>query len=213
MLRRYGADVRTLDVNAALPDSVFIEDTAIVLDEIAVLCSMGAASRRAEPEGIEAELSKYRKVERIELPATIDGGDVLRIGRKLLVGLSSRTNALGLEGLAMIARRFGYEVLPVPVRQCLHLKSACAALPDGRLVVNQDWVDLAALTRFERVHVPQAEPDAANLLLLGGRVCLSDAHPQTTDMILQLGFEVETVDVSEFAKAEGCVTCMSLLLA
>jgi dimethylargininase len=213
MLRQCSATVRTLDVNRDLPDCVFIEDTAIVLDEVAVLTSMGAPSRRAEPAGIESELRKYRPVERIELPATIEGGDVLRVGRKLLVGLSSRTNLAGVKALDAIARRFGYEVTPVPVRACLHLKSACAALPDGRLLVNPEWLDARALEGFELVRVLDAEPDAANVLLVGQQVCLPAAHPQTADLVGRLGFTVQTVDVSEFAKAEGCVTCLSLLLA
>jgi dimethylargininase len=212
MLRQCGAEVCTLDVNRDMPDSVFIEDTAIVLDEVAVLASMGAPSRRAEPAGVEPELRTYRPVERVELPATIEGGDVLRVGRRLLVGLSSRTNAAGVAALQGVARRFGYEVTPVPVRRCLHLKSACAGLPDGRLLANPDWLDAEALRGFELVRVPDEEPDAANLLLVGGSVCLPAAHSQTADLVRRLGFEVRTVDVSEFAKAEGCVTCLSLLL-
>jgi dimethylargininase len=212
MLRRACAEVRTLDVNHGLPDSVFIEDTAIVLDEVAVLASMGAPSRRAEPAGVEPELRKYREVERVEPPATVEGGDVLRLGRTLLVGLSSRTNAAGVEALQAVGRRFGYEVRPVPVGRCLHLKSACGALPNGRLLVNPDWLDPRALRGFDLVRVPDAEPDAANVLLLGARVCLAAAHPQTAERVRQLGFEVEAVDLSEFAKAEGCVTCLSILL-
>jgi dimethylargininase len=212
MLRHCGADVVTLDVNRELPDCVFIEDTAIVLDEVAVLASMGAPSRRYEPRGIEPELRKHRPVEQVELPATIEGGDVLRVGRVLLVGLSSRTNVAGVEALAGVAGRFNYQVKSVPVRGCLHLKSACAALPDGRLLVNPDWLAPEALNGFELVRVPDAEPDAANLALVGGRVCLPAAHPRTADLVRRLGFEVETVDLSEFAKAEGCVTCLSILL-
>ena len=212
MLRRCGADVFTLDVNRDLPDSVFIEDTAIVLDEVAVLASMGAPSRRAEPAGVEPELRKYREVVRVELPATVEGGDVLRVGRTLLVGQSSRTNAAGLDALRAAARRFGYDVRSVPVRHCLHFKSACAALPDGRLLANPDWLDTEPLRGFELVRVPDEEPDAANLLLVGTRVCLPAAHPHTAERVRGLGFDVETVDVSEFAKAEGCVTCLSLLL-
>jgi dimethylargininase len=213
MLRRCGADVHTLVVNQGLPDSVFIEDTAVVLDEVAVLASMGTLSRRAEPAGIEPELCKYREVERIESPATVEGGDVLRVGRTLLVGLSSRTNAAGVESLRAVVQRFGYEVRPVPVRRCLHLKSACTALPDGRLLVNPDWLEVQALRGFELVRVPDAEPDAANALLVGERVCLPAAHPQTADLVRGLGFDVQTIDLSEFAKAEGCVTCLSLLLS
>jgi dimethylargininase len=213
MLRRSGADVRTLVVNPGLPDSVFIEDTAVVLDEVAVLASMGAPSRRAEPVGIEPELRKYREVERVEPPATVEGGDVLRVGRTLLAGLSSRTNAAGTEALRAVVHRSGYEVRPVPVRGCLHLKSACAALPDGRLLVNPAWLEVRALRGFALVSVPDAEPDAANALLVGERVCLSAAHPRTADLVRGLGFDVQTIDLSEFAKAEGCVTCLSLLLS
>jgi len=212
MLRRCGADVRTLTVNRDFPDSVFIEDTAVVLDEVAVVCSMGAISRRGELAGAEPELRKHRAVQRIELPATIEGGDVLRVGRRLLVGLSARTNESGCAGLAAIAGRFGYEVVAVPVRHCLHLKSACAPLPDGRLLVNPAWLDATALKEFDLVSILDAEPDAANVLLLDDRVCLSAAHPRTAEMLQGLRFNVEIIDVSEFAKAEGCVTCLSILI-
>lgn len=213
MLRQCGARVVTLDVNRDLPDSVFIEDTAIVLDEVAVLASMGAPSRRAEPAGIEPELRRHLPVQRVLPPATIEGGDVLRVGRTLLVGLSARTNAAGADTLRAVAGRFGYAVRPVPVRGCLHLKSACAALPDGRLLVNADWLDVAALRGSELVRVPEDEPDAANAVLVGGHVCLAAAHPRAADLVGRLGFAVQLIDLSEFAKAEGCVTCLSLLLA
>ncbi len=213
MLRDCGAAVRTLDVNRELPDSVFIEDTAVVLDEVAVLASMGAPARRAEPAAVEPELWKYREVQRIELPATLDGGDVLRVGRKLLVGLSSRTNRAGAEALQAVTRRFGYEVTPVPVRRCLHLKSAVGALPDGRLLVNPDWLDAKALGGIDRVRVPAEEPDGANVVVVGTTVCLPAAHSRTADLVRGFGFEVRKVDLSEFAKAEGCVTCLSLLFA
>jgi dimethylargininase len=213
MLRQCGARVVTLDVNRDLPDGVFIEDTAIVLDEIAVLASMGAPSRRAEPAAIEPELRRYRPVERVTYPATLEGGDVLRVGHTLLVGRSSRTNAAGADALHAVAGRFGYAVTPVPVRGCLHLKSACAALPDGRLLVNPDWLDVAAVREFALIRVPADEPDAPNAALVGGHVCLSAAHPRTADLVDRLGFPVRLIDLSEFAKAEGCVTCLSLLLA
>src|SRR5438876_3006563 len=132
MLRTCGLEMITLDVNRGLPDCVFVEDTAIVLDEAAVLASLGIGSRRAEPAGIEPVLRKYREIQRIEQPATIEGGDVLRVGRTLLVGLSSRTNAAGVSAFRAIIGRYGYSVVPVRVRQCLHLKTACTALPDER---------------------------------------------------------------------------------
>src|SRR5262249_12615278 len=148
MLRDCGAEVYTLDVNRDLPDSTFIEDTAIVLDELAVLASMGAPARRGEPAGIEPALRKYRAIERIEAPATLEGGDVLRVGRTLLVGLSPRSNRAGVEALEAIVRRHGYRVLPVTLRDCLHLKTACTALPDGSLLVNPSWLDVQSLQEF-----------------------------------------------------------------
>jgi dimethylargininase len=212
MLRDCGAAVRPLDVNRDLPDSTFIEDTAVVLDELAVLASMGTPARRGEPAGIEGELRKYRELYRIELPATLEGGDVLRVGRTLLVGLSSRTDSAGARALEAAVRRHGYRVVPVAVRGCLHLKTACTALPDGRLLMNPSWLDREALRGFETVAVPEGEPWAANTLPVGGAVCLAAEHVQTADLLRRCGFDVRTVDLSEFAKAEGCVTCLSLLL-
>lgn len=208
-----GLDVRVLDFNRQLPDCAFIEDTAVVLDEVAVLCSMGAPARRAEPAAIELLLNEFRDIVRIELPATLEGGDVLRIGRKLLVGLSSRTNSAGIAALAAIVGRYGYDVAAVPVRDCLHLKTACTALPDGRLVINPNWVESAALSDWKCIRIPEQEPWGANVALVEGQVLLSANHPRTAELVRRLGFAVHMVDLSEFAKAEGGVTCLSLLIA
>ena len=213
MLRDCGAEVRVLDMNGDWPDGVFVEDTAIVLDEVAVLCPMGTEARRAEPAGVEPELQQHREVERITLPAALEGGDVLRVGRRLLVGASSRTNRAGVEALGTIVRRHGYEIVPVPVRGCLHLKTACTALPDETLLLNPAWLDTEALRSFARVAVPETEPWAANIALVGGKVCAATAHERTVEMIRERGFVVHTTDLSEFAKAEGGVTCLSLLFA
>jgi dimethylargininase len=198
-------------MNQALPDCCFVEDTAVVLDELAVLASMGAASRRPEVAGMEPVIRRYRPVCPIQLPATLDGGDVVRVGRTILVGLSSRTNAAGVNALASIVAPHGYRVIAVPVRGCLHLKSACTALPDGRLLVNPSWLELAALREYHCVPVPETEPDAADSLSLGRTVCLPTAFPRTAERVTQLGFDVRTVDLSEFAKAEGGITCLSLV--
>ncbi len=211
MLRACGADVVTLDINRDLPDCAFVEDTAIVLDEVAVLASMGAESRRAEPAGIELELGKYREIHRVETPATIEGGDVLCVGRKLLVGVSSRTNRAGANALEAVVRRYGYQIVLVPVRHCLHLKTACTALPDQSLLVNPAWFDVRALREFELVSVPEAEPLAANVALVGNGVVVAADHAETGGVIRERGFEVHTIDLSEFAKAEGGVTCLSIL--
>ena len=168
--------LRRLDVNGQLPDCAFIEDTAVVLDEVAVLASMGTQSRRTEPAAIELELRRYRSIDRIHPPATLEGGDVLRVGRTLLVGLSSRTNQAGVTALAAIVDRYGYRVTAVPVRRCLHLKTACCALDENTLLVNPAWLDVSALRGFQLTHVPEQEPWAANVICIKGRVCLAASH-------------------------------------
>jgi len=207
-LRACGADVTTLDVNRALPDCVFIEDTAIVLDEVAVMMSPGAESRRPEPAGIEPVLRQYRRVEHVRLPATVDGGDVVVNGRDVYVGQSPRTNAAALDALRDILDPLGYRVTGVGVHGCLHLKTACSALPDGQLLVNADWIDASAL-RGELV--PVTEAWSGDVLVIGRRVVASDVFPGTSRRLEELGLEVIPVDVSEFAKAEGGVTCLSLV--
>lgn len=211
-LRECGAEVRTLDANRHLADSAFVEDTAIVLDEIAIVATMGTACRRDELAAIEDELKKHRPTVRIQLPATIEGGDVLRIGRKLFAGLSRRTNAAGIDELRTIVRKFEYEVIPVPMRDCLHFKTGCSALPDGTLLVNEAWVAIESLQEFRLIPIPSAEPWGANVLSLGREVVMPAGHPATMELIREMGFPVRTVDLSEFAKAEGGVTCLSILL-
>jgi dimethylargininase len=210
-LRRCGAEVVTLDVNRAMADCVFIEDTAIVLDELAVMMSPGAESRRGEPSGIEPELWHYREIERVSLPATIDGGDVVRAGRALYVGASPRTNAAGIDALRDIVSKYGYSVTAVPVQKCLHLKSACSALPDGRFLVNADWIDVSPLPSSMLMHVPSDEPWAGDVLVAGETIIYSDAFPQAGELLRGAGFATMPVSVSEFAKAEGGVTCLSLV--
>jgi dimethylargininase len=210
-LRDCGAEVTTLDVNAAHPDCVFIEDTAIVLDEVAILTRPGAASRRDEPRGIEPVLRTYREVRPIEAPATLDGGDVVVTGRSILVGASPRTNEAGASALQERTREFGYRLRRVPLRDCLHLKSACCALPDGRLLVNPAWLDTSALDDFTHLRVHESEPFAADFATVGDTILVSESHPRTGDIISTLGFGVRATPLTEFEKAEGSVTCLSLI--
>lgn len=212
LLRWCGAQVQVLDVNSDHPDCVFIEDAAVALDEIVILGRMGTEARRPETDGIARELARLRPICRIEPPATLEGGDVLRAGRALLVGQSSRTNAAGIDALRRICGDYGYQVIPVAVHGCLHLKTACCALPGGRLLVNPAWINTTALADFELLTVPKEEPWGANIFCLGTTVCAAASSPHTNALIDELGFEVRTVDLSEFAKAEGGVTCLSILL-
>ena len=174
------------------------------------MMSMGAASRRAEPAAIEAALREHRPIERVSLPGTIDGGDVVRAGRALYVGASPRTNAAGIAALRDIVKRFGYSVTAIPVRECLHLKTACSALPDGRFLVNANWIDASPLPASQLIHVPASEPWAGDVLAIDTSIIASDAFPETI-ALLGKHFPVTPVAVSEFAKIEGGVTCMSLV--
>ncbi|HEY2250019.1 MAG TPA: arginine deiminase family protein, partial [Planctomycetaceae bacterium] len=158
------------------------------------------------------QLAPYRPIARVEPPATLEGGDVLRVRRTLLVGLSSRTNAAGVETLVRIGGRYGYDVRAVPVHGSLHLKTACTALPDDRLLVNPAWLDVGALQDFVQVCVPAAEPWGANIVCLEDQVIAAAENVQTAALIHGLGFDVRTVELDEFAKAEGGATCLSILL-
>jgi len=210
-LEACGARVVTLPPAEEFPDSVFVEDTAIVLEEVAVLTRPGVGSRRGEVALIEAEVARLRPVVRVGPPATLEGGDVLRLGRTLYVGLSPRTNAEGADSLRRLVAPHGYEVVTVVPRGCLHLKTGCSALDDEAVLVNPEWVDPACFRGREVLSVDAAEPWAANVLSVAGSVCGSAAFPRTLEALAARGREVRAVEVSEFAKAEGSMTCLSLL--
>lgn len=210
-LRYLGCEVIELACNQAYPDGTFIEDTAVVVDECAVLASMGAASRRAEVAGVAACLAAYRPVQQVELPATLEGGDVLQTGRRLLVGLSRRTNQDGVDALARILAPWHYQVQALPLQECLHLKSTCTALDAETLLLNPAWVDSEALTGYRLVPVPASEPAAANVLALGNTILMASAFPRTAEMVTGLGYEVVTLDISELMKAEAAMTCSSII--
>ncbi|HEY4303614.1 MAG TPA: arginine deiminase-related protein [Gemmatimonadaceae bacterium] len=210
-LRECGCDVAVLDVNSSMPDCVFVEDTALVLDEVAVMMSPGAVSRRGEPAGMEPSLAEYRKIAHIELPATIDGGDIVVSGREIYVGQSPRTNSEGIAALRETLAPYGYSVTGVPVHGCLHLKTACSALPDGRFLVNAAWIDTSSFDASRLIQVPDDEPWAGDVLVIGEQIIASDAFAETIVLLTELGWRVIPVSVSEFAKAEGGVTCLSLV--
>jgi len=210
-LESLGAHVVSLPAEPELPDSMFVEDPAIVLDELAVIFPLGTATRRAEAESLARELGRYRKLARVELPGTVEGGDVLRIGRELYVGRSRRTNAEGIRQLAAIAGPRGYEVISVAVNGCLHLKSAVTYLGERKLVANRAWFDAAAFAGYEWVDVAPEEPHAANALEMGGAVIFPAAFPRTRERIEKCGFRVISLDISELQKAESGLTCSSLI--
>jgi dimethylargininase len=200
-----------LPADPTLPDGVFVEDMAIVLDEIAVMTSPTPVSRRPEIDGIIPVLRHYRSIARLPAGVRLEGGDLLRMGKVLYVGLSQRTDEAGLRALHEVVGPLGYTVLPVPVHGCLHLKSACTALDHDTLLVNRSWIDVDGLGGFRTVDVPSEEPWGANVLRLPDRLLVSAAYPRTADAIARLGYRIYTLDVSELHKAEGGLTCMSLL--
>lgn len=210
-LLELGLAVLTLPAQPDLPDSVFVEDPAVVVDEIAVILRMGAESRRGEAESMARALAPYRQLRRMREPATLEGGDVVRAGRRIFVGLSGRTNRAGIEQLSAELQPFGYTVTPVEMRGCLHLKSACCALGDDLILANRDWVDTAPFAGLGIVDVAPGEPGAADVLAIGGTVLIPAAFPATAERLCRLGRAVIPIDVSELMKAEAGVTCMSVV--
>jgi dimethylargininase len=208
-----GCAMHRLASGPEMPDAVFIEDTAVVLDEVAVITRPGAGSRRPETEAVTEALSRYRPLHAIGPPGTLDGGDVLRIGRRLFVGASGRTNAAGIAQLRTLLDPYGYTVEAVPVRGCLHLKTAVTAVGEALLLLNPDWIDPAPFVGFEVIEVALDEPFAANALLVGETILFAAHCPRTRDRLEQRGLRVRPVPADELAKAEGGVTCCSLIFS
>jgi len=210
-LTELGCEIRPLPAEPDLPDAVFVEDAAVVLDEIAVLTRPGAVSRRAELPTLAEALRPYRKLAEIEPPATLDGGDVLQVGKSLYVGRSRRSNALAVEQLHKIVSPHGYSVVPVGVDGCLHLKSAVTQVTDDLLLLNGSWVDPEAFPGMHRVEVDPAEAFGANALRVGDAVLHPEAFPRTRHRLEDCRVVVTSLDVSELAKAEGGLTCCSVI--
>ena len=211
-LAELGYELVRLPVEPELPDSVFVEDAAVVVDELAVITRPGAPSRRPETVAVEAALAAHRTLARHNEPATLDGGDVLRVGKRVFVGLTSRTNPEGIEQLRAALAPCGYTVEGVAVSGCLHLKSAVTQVGAGTVLVNPDWVDPSAFAPLLVMTVDPAEPAAANTLLLEKTLVVADAYPCTAVRLEGAGLTTVRLDMSELAKAEGALTCCSLLL-
>ena len=210
-LSSLGCQIVTVSTEPGLADSVFIEDTAIVLDEIAVMCRPGAESRQAEVAGVESVLQEFRTIASIQPPGTLDGGDLLRIGKVIYAGLSTRSNQSGIEQQCSIVADYGYAVKTVETTKCLHLKSAVSEVAPGSLLINSDWISRAAFGDCELIDVDREEPHAANALLVGRSVIYPSSFPHTREKLETCGINVIPVDMSELQKAEGAATCCSLI--
>jgi dimethylargininase len=213
LLADAGCRVERLGAGADIPDSVFIEDAAVVLDEMAIITCPGAPSRRPETVAVAARLRTYRDVLFIEPPGTIDGGDVLVVGKRIFVGCSRRTNPAAIDQMRRLVAPYGYEVASVDVRGVLHLKSAVTTVGENLVLMNASLLPEASFADFDQVAVDPAEPLGANALRVGDEVIYPDSFPRTRERLERRGLNVRAVDVEELQKAEGAVTCCSLVFA
>ena len=211
LLDRLGARVVSLPEEPDLPDAMFVEDPAIVCDEVAVICPLGTEARRKEAPSLASALEPYRKLAYVKLPGTLEGGDVLRVGKKVYAGITKRSNPEGIRQLAVIVAKFGYELTAVPVTGCLHLKSAVTFLARKTLVANRTWFASSRFAGFEWIDVDPSEPHAGNALTIGETVVFPGSFPKTREKIEARGFKVVSLDISELQKAESALTCSSLL--
>jgi dimethylargininase len=213
LLESLGVQVHSLPADPDLPDSVFVEDTAIVTDECAIITRPGAASRRPEIAPIAQALAPYRALFHIQPPGIIDGGDVLRIGHRLYVGLSTRSNQSAIDQMRTFLAPYGHTVQGVPISGCLHLKTAVTQVAPDTLLNNPAWVDKTRFPEMTCIEVDPDEPFAANTLLIGDTVVYQPTYPKTLRRLEQAGLRLALTDASELAKAEGALTCCSLVFA
>ena len=212
-LSSLGCEVVVVPAPPGLADSVFIEDTALVLDDIAVMLRPGVASRQPEVAGVAEVLQQYKPLKAIEPPGTIDGGDLLRVGNRIFAGLSTRSNQSGIQQLRDIVSDFGMTVETVETTKCLHLKSAVSEVAPGTLLINTDWISSSAFKDFELIPADKEETHAANALRIGKNLIYPSSFPRTMDALVNRGIDVIPVDLTELQKAEGAVTCCSLIFS
>ena len=211
-LEQLSCRVIELPAEPDLPDSVFVEDTALILPEVAVITRPGAGSRRPESESIMRALSPLLPLVQVREPATVDGGDVLVLGKRICVGLSTRSNQAAVDQLNELLSPYGYTVSGIPLEGCLHLKSAVTRVDDETLLINTSWVNRDYFAGYRLIETDPSEPSAANCLPIGNAIIFPTAFPKTRLLLEERGYSIIPVDVSELAKAEGAVTCCSLII-
>ena len=210
-LRAAGLALLDLAPDDGYPDGPFVQDTAVVYGDLAVIARFGVESREGEQAAVRQALRGQKRLAQIQSPATLEGGDVLHIGSRVYVGLSARTNHAGYAQLRELLEPEGATVLPLPVPDGLHLLSGCTYLGQGVLLATGIYGDVPAFSGLDVIHVPPHEAPAANALALGNTVVLPAGFPGTARRILERGFQVLPLTLTEFAKADGGVTCLSLL--
>ena len=211
-LQEVGCKLIELPAEENLPDSVFIEDTAFILPEVAVITRPGADSRKPETESIIRALAPLIDLVRVREPATVDGGDVLVLGKRIFVGLSTRSNWQAIDQLNEMLGDYGYSVTGVALHDCLHLKSAVTRVDENTLLINKNLVDAGHFDEFALIEVDPSEPSAANCLPIGESIIFPTVFPKSRASLEERGYNIAPVEVSELAKAEGAVTCCSLII-
>lgn len=211
-LKRLGCEVLELPAEENLPDSVFVEDTAFILPEVAVITRPGADSRKPEIESIVQALSSHIKLLHIQEPATLDGGDVLVLGKRIFVGLSTRSGQAAIDQLNELLNGYGYVITGVELHHCLHLKSAVTRVDDKTLLINKSLLDASPFEGFDLIEVDPSEPFAANCLPVGDSIIYPTSFPKTRAKLEARAYKIMDVEADELAKAEGAVTCCSLIL-
>jgi len=211
-LKELGYAVLELPAEMDLPDSVFVEDTAVILPDVALITKPGADSRKPETESVAQALRPYRKLVFIDLPGSIDGGDVLVLGKKIFVGLSTRSNQAAVDQMNEKLGKYGYHTQGVEMHDCLHLKTAVTRVDDKTLLINRKWVDVENFEGYDLIDVDESEPFGANCLPVGDAIIFAVAFPKTRIKLEARGYKIKSVVVDELAKAEGAVTCCSLIV-
>jgi len=210
-LKQFGLKLISISADNTLPDSCFVEDTAVIFGEKAVICNMKTESRAKEVIEVAKVLGRIKEVRYIMPPATIDGGDVLKVEDTVFVGLTSRTSLHAVKQLERILAKSDYEMVPAKVHNVLHLKSACTYLGDNHVLVAEGFFDTGLLRNFKKIMVPKGEEYAADCLAVNGTVLVAKGYPKTRRLIEGAGFSTKELDVSEFRKGDGALTCLSIL--
>jgi dimethylargininase len=210
-LEAAGLELIRLEPDERYPDCCFVEDTTMVAGDLAVMLPIGASSRVGEEVEVEKSLRPYKLIKRIKPPASMDGGDILKIENRMYIGLSQRTNRRAISELNSLISLQGYEAIPVPLDKVLHLKSACSYVGSGQVVISPGCFDDRILSEYNKIEVPDPEAYSANCLAINGTVLISKGFPQTKNRIESAGFKTVELEMSEFRKAWGSLTCLSVI--
>ncbi|NIO02253.1 MAG: amidinotransferase [Candidatus Latescibacteria bacterium] len=210
-LEGLGLGLIKIEADNRFPDCCFVEDAAIIVDDKAIVLPMGAPSRIGEEREVRKRLADFKEIFEIEPPANMDGGDVLKIGRKLFVGLSQRTNLHAVRELDALVSNWGFQVLPIQLREVLHLKSACSYLGDECILIYPGYLPEDAFSDYQNIFVHEEEAYSANCLAVNGRVLVSKGFHRTIERMQSAGFETLELDMTEFQKGGGSLTCLSII--